>query len=94
MLEALSKTNPTSLVLSRDLAAKTIMHGQRKDPLLYAPADSGATGRSAHRDDEGDKEDPFRSLLRELSRLFDMQHHSFMLQDALGTLGLRRRRLS
>ena len=33
------------------------------------------------------KEDPFRSLLASYGQLFDMQHHSFMLRGALGTLG-------
>ena len=87
MLEALYEADPALLMLSRDLAAKTIMHGQRKDPLLYAPLTAAQRAAVLTAMTKVIKEDPFRSLLASYGRLFDMQHHSFMLRGALGTLG-------
>jgi hypothetical protein len=87
MLEALYEADPASLVLSRNLAAKTIMQGQRKDPLLYAPLTAAQRAAVLAAMTNVIKEDPFRSLLASYGRLFGMQHHSFMLRGALGTLG-------
>lgn len=40
LVEAVAEVDRSSIVLSRTLAAKTILRGQEKDPLLYAPLTS------------------------------------------------------
>jgi hypothetical protein len=87
LLSAISEADSSSLVLSRTLASKTILHGQYKEPILYAPLTAkqrwsvlAALSRVA-------TDKMSRVLLASYSRLFQAQHDVFMTRGALASAG-------
>jgi hypothetical protein len=77
----------SSIVLSRTLAAKTIIHGQMKDPLLYAPLTQGQRGGILSAMAQTATDVKYRAILSSYGELFSRQHEMFMLRGARGSLG-------
>jgi hypothetical protein len=87
LIEAVAEVDRSSMVLSRTLAAKTIVQGQMKDPLLYAPLTQGQRGGILSAMAQAVTDEKYRAILSSYGQLFSRQHDMFMLRGALGSLG-------
>lgn len=87
LLSAVSEANSSSLVLSRTLASKTILHGQFKEPILYAPLTAKQRWSVLAALSRVTMDKTSRALLASYSRLFQGQHEVFMMRGALASLG-------
>jgi hypothetical protein len=87
LIEAVAEVDRSSIVLSRALAAKTIIQGQMKDPLLYAPLTQGQRGGILSAMAQSATDEKYRAILSSYGELFSRQHEMFMLRGALGSLG-------
>jgi hypothetical protein len=87
LLSAVSEVDSSSLVLSRTLASKTILHGQYKEPLLYAPLTAKQRSSVLAALSRATTDQTFRALLGSYGRLFQSQHDVFMMRGALASLG-------
>jgi hypothetical protein len=87
LLSAVSEVDSSSLVLSRTLASKTILHGQYKEPILYAPLTSKQRWSVLAALSSVATDKMSRVLLASYSRLFQDQHDVFMTRGALASTG-------
>ena len=87
LIEAVAEVDRSSIVMSRTLAAKTIIQGQMKDPLLYAPLTQGQRGGILSAMAQAVTNEKYRVILSSYGELFSRQHDMFMLRGALGSLG-------
>lgn len=87
LLEAVAEVDRSSIVLSRALAAKTIEHGQMKEPFLYAPLTSGQRAAVLSAMSQSVTDEKHRGLLSSYGQLFSGQHDMFMMRGALASLG-------
>lgn len=87
LLEAVAEVDRSSIVLSRALAAKTILRGQMKEPFLYAPLTSAQRAAVLSAMSQCVTDEKYRGLLSSYGRLFSGQHDMFMMRGALASLG-------
>jgi len=87
LLEAVAEVDPSAIVFSRALASRTIIRGQQKEPLLYAPLTSAQRAAILSALSKVVAEEPYRALLDSYGRLFSVQHDMFMMRGALASLG-------
>jgi hypothetical protein len=87
LLEAVAEVDRSSIVLSRALAAKTIVRGQMKEPFLYAPLTSGQRAAVLAAMSQSVTDEKYRGLLSSYGQLFSGQHDMFMMRGALASLG-------
>ena len=85
LIEAVAEVDRSAIVLSRALAAKTIEHGQKKEPLLYAPLSSGQRAAILSGMSQTVSDDRYRGLLSSYGELFSIQHDMFMMRGALAS---------
>lgn len=87
LLEAIAEVDHSSIVLSRTLATKTIIRGQTKDPLLYAPLTSSQRAAILSALSQSVTDKRYLELLKSYGQLFSGQHDLFMMRGALASLG-------
>lgn len=87
LIESVAEVGQSSLVLSRALAVKTIVQGQKKEPLLYAPLTSGQRSALLFALLQSVVNEKYRGLLKSYGQLFSGQHDLFMMRGALASLG-------
>lgn len=87
LLESIAEVDRSSIVLSRALAAKTIVRGQTKEPLLYAPLTSSQRSAVLSAISQSVTDGRYRDLLKSYGQLFARQHDLFMMRGALASLG-------
>jgi hypothetical protein len=87
LLEAVAEVDRSSLVLSRALAAQTIIRGQTKEPFLYAPLSHQHRASLLSAMAQAVTDERYRSLLSSYGQLFSRQHDLFMLRGATASLG-------
>jgi hypothetical protein len=87
LLEAVVEVDRSSIVLSRALAAKTIEHGQMKEPFLYAPLTSGQRAAVLSAMSQSVTDEKHLGLLSSYGQMFSGQHDMFMMRGALASLG-------
>ena len=85
LIEAVAEVDRSAIVLSRALAAKTIEHGQKKEPFLYAPLTSGERAAILSAMSQTVTDDRYRELLSSYGELFSIQHDMFMMRGALAS---------
>jgi hypothetical protein len=73
--------------LSRSLAAQTIIRGQAKEPLLYAPLTHGQRAGMLTAIAQTVTDEKFRAVLSTYGKLFAGQHDMFMERGAMASLG-------
>ena len=88
LIEAVAEVDRSAIVLSRALAAKTIEHGQKKEPFLYAPLTAGQRAAILAGMSRIVTEDRYRGLLASYGELFSIQHDMFMMRGALASFGV------
>ena len=88
LVEAVAEVDRSAIVLSRGLAAKTIKHGQKKEPFLYAPLTSGQRAAILSAMSQTVTDDRYRELLSSYGELFSIQHDMFMMRGALASFGV------
>ena len=88
LVEAVAEVDRFAIVLSRGLAAKTIEHGQKKEPFLYAPLTSGQRAAILSAMSQTVTDDRYRELLSSYGELFSIQHDMFMMRGALASFGV------
>ncbi len=88
LIEAVAEVDRSAIVLSRALAAKTIEHGQKKEPFLYAPLTSGQRAAILSGMSQTVTDDRYRGLLSSYGELFSIQHDMFMMRGALASFGV------
>lgn len=87
LLDAVVEADPAALILSRQLAIRTIEHGMVKQPLLYAPLTTrqriallSALGRIPAGEN-------WQVFLKLYSDIFQRQHYHYMFRGALAAAG-------
>ena len=88
LIEAVAEVDRSAVVLSRALAAKTIAHGQKKEPFLFAPLTSGQRAAILSAMSQTVTDDRYRGLLSSYGELFSLQHDMFMMRGALASFGV------
>ena len=88
LIEAVAEVDRSAIVLSRTLAAKTIEHGQKKEPFLYAPLTAGQRAAILAGMSRIVTEDRYQGLLASYGELFSVQHDMFMMRGALASFGV------
>ncbi len=88
LIEAVAEVDRSAIVLSRALAARTIEHGQKKEPFLYAPLTSGQRAALLSGMSQTVTDDRYRGLLSAYGELFSSQHDMFMMRGALASYGV------
>lgn len=86
LLDGLAQLDPSTLVLSRSLAARTIEAGQAKDPLLYGPFSAQQRSDILRLLYETAPNDRFKDILNCYGEMFRRQHYCFMMNGALASL--------
>lgn len=87
LVEAVAEVDRSSIVLSRTLAAKTILRGQEKDPLLYAPLTSSQRAAILSVITGSVTDETYRGLPDSYGEIFSRQHYMLMMRGALAFLG-------
>ena len=87
VIDAVAEVDRSALVLSRSLAAQTIIRGQAKEPLLYAPLTHGQRAGMLTAIAQAVTDDKFRAVLSTYGQLFSRQHDLFMQRGAMASLG-------
>ena len=87
LIDAVAEVDRSALVLSRSLAAQTIIRGQAKEPLLYAPLTHGQRAGMLSTIAQAVTDEKFRALLSTYGQLFARQHDMFMQRGAMASLG-------
>jgi hypothetical protein len=87
LLEAVAEVDRSSLVLSRALAAQTIIRGQMKEPFLYAPLSHQQRAGLLSAMAQAVTDEKYRGLVSSYGQLFSRQHDMFMLRGAMASLG-------
>ena len=88
LIEAVAEVDRSAIVFSRAIAAKTIQHGQKKEPLLYAPLTARQRAGILSAMYQIVTNDRFRGLLSHFGKLFSIQHDMFMMRGALASYGV------
>ena len=88
LIEAVADVDRSAIVLSRAIAAKTIQHGQKKEPFLYAPLTARQRAAILSGMSQTVTDDRYRGLLSEYGELFSIQHDMFMMRGALASFGV------
>ena len=88
LIEAVAEVDRSAIVLSRALAAKTIVQGQQKEPFLYAPLTSGQRAAILSAMSQTVTDDGYRGLLSCYGEMFSMQHDLFMMRGAVASFGV------
>lgn len=86
LLEAIAEVDRSAVVLSRELAIKTIARGQAKEPFLYAPLTSVQRAAVLAAMSRCVNDARYRGLLSSYGRLSCRQHDLFMTHGALASL--------
>jgi len=87
IIEAVAEVDRASIVPSRTLAAKTIIRGQAKEPLLYAPLTSYQRLAILSAISQSITDKTYLGLINSYGQLFPGQHDRFMMCGALASLG-------
>jgi hypothetical protein len=87
LLDAVAEVDDSSLILSRALAARSIIRGQAKEPLLYAPLTSAQRAAVLAAMSKTIADERFRGLVGSYAQFFMGQHYVFMTRGALAMLG-------
>src|SRR3546814_17981682 len=87
LLDAVSEADPDALILSRQLATRTIENGQVKHPFLYASLTTGQRIDLLSALIGIPAGDHWQQFLMHHSDIFQRQHHHFMFRGALATFG-------
>jgi hypothetical protein len=88
LIEAVAEVDRSAIVLSRAMAAKTIQHGQKKEPFLYAPLTAHQRTAILSAMAQTVTDDRYRGLLSKYGELFSIQHDMFMMRGALASFGV------
>ena len=88
LIEAVAEVDRSAIVLSRAIAAKTIQHGQKKEPFLYAPLTARQRAVILSAMSQTVTDDRYRGLLSKYGELFSIQHDMFMMRGALASFGV------
>ena len=88
LIEAVAEVDRSAIVLSRAIAAKTIQHGQKKEPFLYGPLTARQRAAILSAMSQTVTDDRYRGLLSKYGELFSIQHDMFMMRGALASLGV------
>ena len=88
LIEAVAEVDRSAIVLSRAIAAKTIQHGQKKEPFLYAPLTARQRAAILSAMSQTVTDDRYRGLLSKYGELFSIQHDMFMMRGALASFGV------
>lgn len=86
LIEAVAEVDRSSIVLSRNLATKTIARGQMKEPFLYAPLSYAQRAALLSTLSQTVTNDTYRKLLSIYGRMSSSQHDLFMMRGALASL--------
>ncbi len=86
LMDALCDVDPSSIILSRSLAMKTIETGQCKDPLLYAPLSAIQRAGILGALYESSSDPRFLEILESYGEIFQNQHHAFMMNGACANI--------
>jgi hypothetical protein len=87
LIDGVAEVDRSALVLSRSLAAQTIIRGQAKEPLLYAPLTHGQRAGMLTAIAQTVTDEKFRAVLSTYGKLFAGQHDMFMERGAMASLG-------
>ncbi|MEQ8285604.1 hypothetical protein [Thalassospira sp.] len=87
LIESAFEADSSSVVLSRSLATRTIIRGQKKEPFLYAPLTSSQRAAILFAMHKVTKDDKHRGLVKSYGDLFIRQHDTFMMRGALASFG-------
>ena len=88
LIEAVAEVDRSAIVLSRALAAKSIEHGQKKEPFLYAPLTSAQRAAILSGMSQTVTDERYRGLLTSYGEMFSIQHDMFMMRGALASFGV------
>ncbi len=86
LIDAAADVDPSSIILSRSLAIQTIVHGQRKEPLLYAPLSFRQRKAILQLISNASENERYSQLSSCYGEIFKRQHYAFMMQGALASL--------
>jgi hypothetical protein len=86
LIESVADVDPSSLILSRSLASKTINKGQFKEPMLYGPFSSGQRIDLLRILYDEAKDPRFKQILDCYCDLFRGQQYAYMNQGATANL--------
>lgn len=87
ILDGIASIDEKPPVLSRELAAKTFLSGQSKDPLLYGPFTSKQRSNVLRAIHGLDSNKALQTVLASYGQMFSGQHQSFMLNGAMASMG-------
>ena len=88
LIEAVAEVDRSAIVLSRAIAARTIQHGEKKEPFLYAPLTARQRAAILSALSQTVTDERYRGLLSEYGELFSIQHNMFMMRGALASFGV------
>lgn len=86
ILDGVASIDSTSPILSRELAARTFLTGQGKDPLLYAPFTARQRSTFLQTLQSFGSNSGIRPLLTSYGQIFSSQHRAFMLNGAMASV--------
>ncbi|MFD0913891.1 hypothetical protein [Methylophilus luteus] len=88
LIDAMAEVDPQSIILSRSLAAKSIIRGQKKEPLLYAPLTSDQRAAVLQAISKISNNVRAQPLLKSYGQLISRQHDVFMMRGATASLNV------
>lgn len=86
VLDGLASIDSMPPILTRELAAKTFLAGQGKDPLLYAPFTAKQRSVFLHLIQCSGSSAGLQPLLASYGQIFSSQHQAFMLKGAMASM--------
>lgn len=86
ILDGLASIGARPPILSRELAAKTFIAGQSKDPLLYGPFTAKQRSEVLSAVRGNGSQNVLDAVLASYGRMFSGQHHAFMLKGAMASM--------
>lgn len=86
VLDGLASIDAKPPVLSRELAAKTFLAGESKDPLLYGAFTAMQRSEILSVIQGRSKSDGLKAVLASYGQMLANQHHAFMLHGAMASL--------
>lgn len=86
LLDGIAELNPSAVVLSRDLAVKTVQTGQHKEPLLYGPFTALQRTAILNALHQVAPNDLFKSIVTCYGEMFRRQHYALMMNGAMASL--------
>lgn len=86
ILDGLASINTNSPVLSRELAARTFLQGQAKDPLLFGPFSAKQKSIVLNAIQSISSNDALRAITASYGQMFINQNYEFMLNGAMASV--------